>query len=92
MRTHDQIIDAACFGYPDPRSDEEVCVWIKTRPGAQLTQQDVLAFCQGKIAYFKIPKYVKFVDVMPTNANGKVLKYKMLEIMKNEIEQSQAKN
>lgn len=86
FRTHNQIMDVACFGVPDARSDEEVCVWIKLHPEAKLTKQDVLDYCQGKIAYFKVPKYIKFVESMPTNANGKVLKYKMLELMKKEIE------
>lgn len=79
-------MDASCFGYPDPRSGEEVCVWIRLKPNVKLTQDEVIEFCRGKIAYFKVPKYVKFVDGFPINANGKIQKMKMLEQMKKEME------
>lgn len=64
-------------------------MWIKLRPNANLTTNDLINFCQGKIAYYKVPKYIKFVDALPINANGKVLKFKMLEQMRAEIEKSE---
>lgn len=59
---------------PDERMGEEVCVWVKSKTGAKLTEEDLKSFCKGKISHFKIPRYFKFVDSFPTNANAKVLK------------------
>ena len=85
MRTHPQVLDAYCFGVNDDRVGEEVCIWIKLRPDAKLTQEDITKFCDGKIAFFKIPKHIKFVENFPISANGKVQKFKMSQQMKQEL-------
>jgi fatty-acyl-CoA synthase len=88
LRTHDQIQDVYCFGFPDDRVGEEVCVWVKLKSTADpnvVTQEALTKFCENKIAYFKVPKYIKFVNAFPINQNGKVQKFKMLEQMKNEL-------
>ena len=79
-------MDCYCFSISDKRVDEEVCVWIKLRPGSQLTKEDVLKFCEGKIAFFKVPKHIKFVDAFPISANGKAQKFKMADQMLKELE------
>lgn len=59
------MYDAYCFGVSDERVSEEVCVWIKLKPGKQTTKEEIIKFCEGKIAFFKIPKHIKFVDSFP---------------------------
>ncbi len=86
MRTNPHILDVYCFGLKDERVGEEVCVWIKLKPDVELTEKDVLKYCEGKIAYFKVPKYIKFVQTFPINANGKVQKFKMAEQLKKELD------
>ena len=85
IRTHEHILDAYCFGLKNERVGEEVCLWIKLKPNAKLTTKEVLTFCSGKIAYFKIPKHIKFVESFPISANGKVQKFKMAEALKQEL-------
>ena len=64
---------------PDVRYGEELMVWVKARPGAALTEDDVRDFCRGKIAHYKVPRYVKFVDEFPMTVTGKVRKVEMRE-------------
>lgn len=86
MRTHDGVMDCYCFSINDERVGEEVCVWIKLRPESKVTKEAILKYCEGKIAYFKVPKHIKFVTEFPINANGKVQKFKMVEQMKKDLE------
>jgi fatty-acyl-CoA synthase len=72
-------------GVPDDRVGEELCVWIKLKAGESMTDAEVKEFCKGKIAYFKIPRYIKFVSTFPINATGKVQKFKMQEQMAKEL-------
>lgn len=65
MRTHNDVLDAYCFGVHDDRVGEEVCIWIKLKPGSTTTKEDITKFCEGKIAFFKIPKHIKFVETFP---------------------------
>ena len=73
------------IGVPDPKYGEEICAWIVPKPGVTLTIEEVRAFCDGKIARYKIPRYVKFVDGFPLTVTGKVQKYVMRERMKEEL-------
>ena len=70
---------------PDERVGEEVAAWIRLKQGAKLTEFELKEFCQGNISHFKIPKYVKFIDSFPINANNKVLKNKIKEMAIEEI-------
>jgi fatty-acyl-CoA synthase len=72
-------------GVPDARFGEELCAWIKLKPNVKCDQDTIKNFCKGSIAFYKIPKYIKFVDSFPINATGKVQKFKMQEQMKNEL-------
>ena len=67
------------IGVPDERYGEELMAWIRVRDGAELSEDDVRAFCEGKIAHYKRPRYVKFADEFPMTVTGKVQKYKMRE-------------
>ena len=90
LYSHPQIADVQVIGVPDVRYGEELMAWIVTRTGAALTEDDVRDFCRGKIAHFKIPRYVKFVDAFPMTVTGKVQKYKMRETAIEELELGEA--
>ena len=77
LYTHDAISDAAVYGVPDPRYGEAVMVAVILRDGASLTEDELRDFCSGKIAHYKVPKYVIFVDEFPMTVTGKIQKYKM---------------
>jgi fatty-acyl-CoA synthase len=85
LYTHPSIADVQVIGVPDERYGEELMAWVIARPGASLTEDDVRAFCQGRIAHFKIPRYVKFVDAFPMTVTGKVRKFEMRETAVNEL-------
>ena len=59
---------------PDERLQEEICVWVKLKPDCKLTNEELREFCKNSISHFKIPKYIKFVEAFPINANNKILK------------------
>lgn len=83
--THPDIQDAAVFGVPDARYGEQVAVWVQAREGANLSTTDVQAFCQDKIAHFKVPRYVKFVQEFPMTVTGKIQKFVMRDAMTEEL-------
>ncbi len=79
LHTHPDIVDVQAIGVPDDRYGEELMVWVKLRPGAALTEEDVRDYCRGRIAHYKVPRYVRFVDSFPMTVTGKVQKYLMRE-------------
>ena len=83
--THPDIENAQIFGVPDERMGEEICAWIKLKPNKTLTQEDIKLFCKDKISHFKVPRYIKFVDAFPINANNKLLKNVMREKAAHEL-------
>ncbi|OBV40381.1 AMP-binding protein [Janthinobacterium psychrotolerans] len=73
---HPGVLDVQCVGVPDAKYGEELCACIILRPGAQATTaEDIRAFCDGQIAYYKIPRYVRFVGEFPMTVTGKIQKY-----------------
>jgi fatty-acyl-CoA synthase len=79
LYTHPSIEDVQVVGLPDEKYGEELCAWVKLRPGAELTEEDVREFCVGKIAHYKVPRYVRFTEEFPMTVTGKVQKFKMRE-------------
>jgi fatty-acyl-CoA synthase len=79
LYTHPAISEVQVIGIPDRKYGEQVMAWIKLKPGATSSPEAVREFCKGRIAHFKIPRYVKFVDSFPTTLNGKTQKYRMRE-------------
>jgi fatty-acyl-CoA synthase len=77
LYTHPDIVDVQVIGVPDVRYGEEVMAWVKVREGAALTTDDVRSFCQGRIAHYKVPRYVHVADEFPMTVTGKVQKYLM---------------
>ncbi len=79
LYSHPDIVDVQVIGVPDERYGEEIMAWVKLRDGAALTTDDVRAFCQGRIAHYKVPRYVHIVDDFPMTVTGKVQKFVMRE-------------
>jgi fatty-acyl-CoA synthase len=79
LYTHPAVKDVQVIGVPDEKFGEELCAWVVLRDGATANDEDIRTFCRGKIAHYKIPRYVMFVDGWPMTISGKVQKYKMRE-------------
>ncbi|GAA1875657.1 AMP-binding protein [Lapillicoccus jejuensis] len=80
LYTHPDILDAQVIGVPDEKYGEELCAWVRMRPGAEpVTAESVRAFATGKLAHYKIPRYVMIVDEFPMTVTGKVRKVEMRE-------------
>jgi len=79
LYTHQGIADVAVIGVPDERYGEELCAWVIARPGATLQEDAIRQFCRARLAHFKVPRYVLFVDEFPMTVTGKVQKFKMRE-------------
>ena len=83
--THPDILDVQVIGVPDDKYGEELCAWIILRPNVQVSEQDIRDYCEGEISRQKIPRYIKFVTEFPMTGSGKVQKFKMREMMKEQI-------
>jgi fatty-acyl-CoA synthase len=82
---HPDIADVQVIGVPDQRFGEELMAWVIPREGASLDADGVRHFCQGRIAHYKVPRYVKVVDGFPMTVTGKVQKFKMRELAVDEL-------
>jgi fatty-acyl-CoA synthase len=80
LQRHDAIAEVAVIGVPDRRYGEELMAWIKLRAGEQLDEDGLKAFCRGRIAHFKVPRYVRFAEEFPMTVTGKVQKFRMRDI------------
>ena len=74
LYSHPNILEAAVVGIPDPKWGETVKAYIVLKPGKQMTEEQVIQFCQSSIASYKKPRAIEFMDALPRNASGKVLK------------------
>jgi len=83
LYTHPGILDAQAFGVPDDKYGEQVCAWIRLRDGHSLTENDVKTYCKDRVAHYKIPRYIQFVDEYPMTVTGKIQKFRMAEEMIN---------
>jgi fatty-acyl-CoA synthase len=80
LYTHPDVLDAQVIGVPDPRFGEELMAWLRLRPGADaVTAEALREFCAGKLAHYKIPRYVHVVDEFPMTVTGKIRKIQMRE-------------
>ncbi len=79
LYTHPDVADVQVIGVPDERFGEELMAWVIVRRGATLDPEALRAFCRGRIAHFKVPRYVKLVDAFPMTVTGKVQKFKLRE-------------
>jgi len=85
LYTHPAVADVQAFGVPDHKYGEELCVWIRRREGAELNEEEVIAFCRASIAHYKVPRYVRFVDEFPMTVTGKAQKFLMRKAMMDEL-------
>jgi fatty-acyl-CoA synthase len=79
LYTHPDVSDVQVIGVPDVKYGEELMAWVKVREGATLTEDALKEFCKGKIAHYKVPRYIKFTDQFPMTVTGKIQKFKMRE-------------
>ncbi|MDO5615270.1 MAG: AMP-binding protein [Cruoricaptor ignavus] len=79
------ILDAQVIGVPSEKYGEEVMAWVKVRDGKTISQEELVAFCKGQIAHYKVPKYWKFVEEFPMTISGKIRKVEMREISIKEL-------
>ncbi len=78
--THPKVAEVAVFGIPDEYYGEQVVAWVKLHSGELDTEEGIRSFCKGKVAHFKIPMHIQFVEDFPMTVTGKVQKYRMREI------------
>ncbi len=82
---HPKVQDVQVIGVPDVKFGEEVMAWVRLREGQAATEEEIRDYCQGKIAHYKIPRYVKFVEGFPMTVTGKVQKFVMRETSVKEL-------
>ena len=82
---HKDIEDVQVTGVPDEKFGEEIIAWVKLNGDSDLSEDDVKGFCKGRIAHYKVPRYIRFCKEFPMTVTGKVQKYKMREISINEL-------
>jgi fatty-acyl-CoA synthase len=82
---HPKVADVQVIGVPDRKYGEELCAWIRLKADQACTDEEIRQFCQGQIAHYKIPRYVKFVDAFPMTVTGKIQKYLMREQARREL-------
>jgi fatty-acyl-CoA synthase len=92
LYTHPKVEEAQVIGVPSVRYGEEIVAWVKPRAGAVLEGEELSAFCRGKIATYKIPRYWKIVDSFPMTVTGKVQKFRMRELSVAELGLGDAAN
>jgi len=85
LYAHPDVSDVQVIGVPSERYGEEVMAWVKLRQGASPAEDELVAFCRGKIATYKIPRYWKFVDGFPLTVTGKIQKFRMREVAIEEL-------
>jgi fatty-acyl-CoA synthase len=90
LYTHPSVSEVQVIGVPSEKYGEEVMAWVQLKPGATVGPLELEAFCKGRIASFKIPRYWKLVDGFPMTVTGKIQKFKMREIAVEELGLSQA--
>ncbi|NNK88122.1 MAG: AMP-binding protein, partial [Flavobacteriaceae bacterium] len=88
--THSKIAQVQVIGVPDLKYGEVVMAWVMLKEGEHLTEEELIDYCKGNIAHFKIPTYFKFTDTFPMTVTGKIRKVEMREISIEELNLSQA--
>jgi fatty-acyl-CoA synthase len=79
LYTHPAVKDVSVIGVPDEKYGEELCAWVVLKPDVVASEDELREYCRGKIAHYKVPRYVRFVDGFPMTVTGKVQKFKMRE-------------
>lgn len=82
---HPKVQDVQVFGVPDKKYGEELCAWVRLKTGETATEDEIRDFCSSRIAHFKVPRYIRFVDTFPMTVTGKIQKYVMRKAMAEEL-------
>jgi len=82
---HEKIADIQVIGVPDEKFGEEICAWVKVATSHQLNEDELRAYCKEEMAHYKVPRYIKFVDEFPMTVTGKIQKFVMRDITKEEL-------
>jgi fatty-acyl-CoA synthase len=90
LYTHPSVENVAVFGIPDPKFVENVAAWVKIRDGQQITEDEIRAFCKKSLAHYKVPRHIRLVQEFPQTVTGKIQKFRMREIMIEELGLRQA--
>jgi fatty-acyl-CoA synthase len=85
LYTHPDVVDAQVIGVPDTKYGEELCAWVRLTADSTLTGDELREWCKGKLAHYKIPRYVRISDDFPMTITGKVQKFKMREVSVDEL-------
>ena len=85
LYTHPDVVDVQVIGVPDIKYGEELCAWVRVDEGAELTEEQLREWCKGKLAHYKVPRYVRFTDEFPMTVTGKIQKFKMRETSIEEL-------
>jgi fatty-acyl-CoA synthase len=85
LHTHPDVQDVQVFGVPDIKFGEELCAWVRLRATCKLEEEDIRSYCRGKIAHYKVPRYVRFVEEYPMTVTGKIQKFVMRDRMREEL-------
>jgi fatty-acyl-CoA synthase len=85
LHLHPAVSEVQVIGVPDAKYGEEVCAWVRLRPGHRATAEELRDYCRGQIASYKIPRYVRFTSEFPTTVTGKVQKFRMRELSIQEL-------
>jgi fatty-acyl-CoA synthase len=85
LHEHPAVLDVAVVGVPDAKYGEAVCACIRLCGGVTATEEDIIGFCRGQIAHYKVPRYVRFVESFPLTISGKVQKYLIREQLRAEL-------
>lgn len=81
LYTHPQVQDVQVVGVPDSRFGEELCAWVIVKAGQSLDAEALRSYCKGRVAHYKVPRYIEFVEAFPMTVTGKIQKFKIREAM-----------
>jgi fatty-acyl-CoA synthase len=87
---HDDVAEAQVFGVPDDRYGEEVCAWVRCKPGHTLDKDALRQWCRARMAHYKVPRYIEVVNDFPMTITGKVQKHVMRSEMARRLSQPKA--
>ena len=85
LYTHPDVVDVQVIGVPDSKYGEELCAWVRLCEGATLETDELRAWCAGKLAHYKVPRYLRVCEEFPMTVTGKVQKFKMRETSIEEL-------
>ncbi len=83
--THPAVEQVSVVGVPDAKFVEELCAWVKLKPGSTATAEEIRQFCRCQLAHYKVPRHVKFVETFPQTVTGKIQKFKIRQQMIAEL-------